>query len=543
MSDTQAPIRRRPDVSRLFSQTAASMGQALQDETRRVAERVFFQVPEAGAVDRGPVGPGDQLGPYRVERLLGLGGQAYVYAATHLHLGRSVALKVPRREVAERLLNEGRLAASLQHPRIARVEDVAEADGTPYLVMEHCEGGSLDEQLELHPEGLPMPEVQRIGAAVLEALEFAHGKGIVHRDVKPANVLFDAHGQVKLGDLGTGTVAMNGAPLVHSVEVSGPLGAEIAGTPLYMSPEQENPQLLAGGTLDGRSDLFSFGKMLFLLLTGSSPRTIRPPSRLRRGLDPSWDEFVFRLLEEDREERFSDAATARQAFMRLPLVEGTPAAAAPLVAPVAPEPAAAELVAAGPTGRPSKAARGVFASAALLLAGFLAYLEVAHPTLGAAQTFLPLKLGTLFATLFLAWFRKRERLTRPSTSVPLAVALSTLIGGWPLLVYALVDNSPWWAHQLWWVTSLLTGLTCALGVVAGFKLWRVRRISQRPRPGPTPPAKPAAQVSVQVQTPPKRPGLIGVFARMTGLMLGMGVFLVGAAVMIVAILILLAVVA
>jgi serine/threonine protein kinase len=538
MSDTQAPIRRRPDVSRLFSQTAASMGQALQDETRRVAERVFFSATEAGSDDRGPVGPGDQLGPYRIERLLGLGGQAYVYEATHLHLGRSVALKVPRREVAERLLNEGRLAASLQHPRIARVEDVAEANGTPYLVMEHCRGGSLDEQLELHPEGLPLPEVQRIGAAVLEALEFAHSKGIVHRDVKPANVLFDAHGQVKLGDLGTGTVAMTGAPLVHSVEVSGPLGAEIAGTPLYMSPEQENPQLLAGGSLDGRSDLFSFGKMVFLLLTGSSPRTIRPPSRLRRGLDPSWDEFLFRLLEEDREERFPDAATARRAFMALPLVEGTPAAAAPLAAP---EPATAALTSAEPAGRPSKAARGVFASAALLLAGFLAYLEVAHPTLGAAQTFLPLKLGALFATLFLAWFRKRERLTRPSTSVPLAVVLATLIGGWPPLVYALVDNSPWWAHQLWWVTSVLTGLTCALGVVAGFKLWRVRTIRQRPRPAPPPKSTP--QVSVQVQTPPKRPGLIGVFARLTGLMLGMGVFLVGAAVMIVAILILIAVVA
>jgi tRNA A-37 threonylcarbamoyl transferase component Bud32 len=283
-----------------------------------------------------PLAPGDVAGNYEVVEALGSGGQAVVYRAKHLQIGRHVALKVPRREVGDRLLREAQLAARLEHPAIARVEDIQLGGEVPFMVLELCERGSLEDLLDAHPNGLPLDHVWTITTAVLNALAFAHEEGVVHRDVKPANILFDKNGNAKVADFGIGTLSAQDG-LSVSVELS--QLSLIAGTPLYVAPEQENPQLRVGGKLDGRADLFSFGKVLFQMLTGASPRTIRPPSRLRKGLDPAWDDFVFELVAERPEDRFPSAERALAAMPGNGPARTVAPAATPVVV-VAPRPAA-----------------------------------------------------------------------------------------------------------------------------------------------------------------------------------------------------------
>ncbi|HZU98975.1 MAG TPA: serine/threonine-protein kinase, partial [Planctomycetota bacterium] len=260
-----------------------------------------------------PLAPGDVAGAYEIVRVLGAGGQAVVYEAVHRDLGRHVALKVPRKDTGDRLVREAKLMASLEHPAIVQVLDLSLEGPVPYLVLELCEKGSLDDRLEIvHPDGLPLDQVRRASVSILEALAYAHRRGVVHRDVKPANVLFDKDHNAKVADFGIGTIAR-----ADELSVSHDLSqlSLFAGTPLYLAPEQENPALRVDGKLDGRADLFAFGKLLFQMLTGASPRTIRPPSRLRPGLDPAWDEYVFKLTEERPERRFD---TAEEALHELP---------------------------------------------------------------------------------------------------------------------------------------------------------------------------------------------------------------------------------
>ncbi len=306
------PDERSERVSSLFGAIASETPTSVRERAADLAER-FVRDSE-----RLPLAEGDGAGPYEIIDVLGSGGQAVVYRAKHRQLGRQVALKVPRREVAERLLKEAKLAAGLEHAAIARVEDVQLDGEVPYMVMELCEGGSLETLLEKHRDGLPIARVVEISRAVLAALQTAHAAGIVHRDVKPANILFDAHGKAKVGDFGIGTVAT--APEVsHSLEVSH--ATRLAGTPLFMAPEQEDPSLREGARLDGRADLFAFGKVLFQMLTGASPRTVRPPSRLRDDLPEPWDLFVFKLLEERPGDRFADAAEALEEIGQLEALE------------------------------------------------------------------------------------------------------------------------------------------------------------------------------------------------------------------------------
>ena len=203
-------------------------------------------------------------GRYALERELGQGGMALVFLARDLRHDRKVALKVLRPEIsaeigADRFLREIKLAAGLTHPHILPVYDSGEADGLLFYVMPNMEGRSLRERLETERQ-LPIEEALRITREVASALDYAHRQRVVHRDIKPENILFH-EGNAMMADFGIGK-ALTGAASVTQVGLA-------IGTPAYMSPEQ------AGGEqeIDGRSDIYSLGCVLYEMLTGEVPFT------------------------------------------------------------------------------------------------------------------------------------------------------------------------------------------------------------------------------------------------------------------------------
>jgi serine/threonine protein kinase len=210
--------------------------------------------------------PGRRVGPYEIIGTLGAGGMGEVYRARDTRLGRDVAIKTlpyqfaRDRERVSRLRREARTLASLNHPQIAAIYGLEEFEGTDFLVLELVEGR--------HPAGpLPIPEVLRIGEQVAEALETAHARGIVHRDLKPANVMITPAGQVKVLDFGLAKAVRaqedEGTVSIQTVNLAGSVTGHVMGTPAYMSPEQAR-----GEPVDPRTDVWSFGCLLYELLTG-----------------------------------------------------------------------------------------------------------------------------------------------------------------------------------------------------------------------------------------------------------------------------------
>jgi len=298
----------------------ADLPVALRERAREVARLVPPAAGPGPPAAPPPLPPGARLGPYEVVRFIAHGGQAAVYEARQTETGRTVALKVPRPEVAHRLMREAKLLFDLDHPRIVRIVGGAVDGAAPFIAVEYLAGGSLADRLAPLTRGLQLADAYAIAEAVLEALEFAHARGIVHRDLKPANILFDARGEAKLADFGIGTpfaaAAAGGPPLAPSLARSAADGGTaFAGTPVYMAPEQAE-----GRPVDGRTDLYALGKVLFEALTGRAPRTLRPISRTRPDVPVAWDDFVFRLVEDRPEDRFESAAAARQALRLLPRV-------------------------------------------------------------------------------------------------------------------------------------------------------------------------------------------------------------------------------
>jgi len=203
---------------------------------------------------------GALAGRYEIERPLGRGGMATVYLARDAKHGRQVALKVLRPELAatlgsERFLREIQVSARLTHPHILALYDSGDSDGLLYYVMPYIEGESLRDRLSRETR-LPMADAVKLGREVADALDYAHSRGVIHRDVKPENVLLGA-GHAIVADFG----------IARAVHVAGiaDVAAEgvIIGTPAYMSPEQAN-----GQPLDGRSDLFAVGVVLWEMLIG-----------------------------------------------------------------------------------------------------------------------------------------------------------------------------------------------------------------------------------------------------------------------------------
>jgi len=258
---------------------------------------------------------------YTVERVLGEGGMATVYLATDVKHHRQVAVKVMRRELAatlgaDRFLREVEIAAQLSHPNILPVHDSGDADGVLFYVMPYVEGESLHERVARETQ-LPVEEALRIGREVSEALAYAHGRKIVHRDIKPANILLTA-GHALVADFGIARAVGGGGAAITQTGFS-------VGTPQYMSPEQAS-----GSTMvDGRSDIFGVGCVLYEMVAGEPPfagptpqaivmRTMTEPPRplttTREGLSPAIEAVVTRALAKNPADRWQTAAEFAKAL-------------------------------------------------------------------------------------------------------------------------------------------------------------------------------------------------------------------------------------
>jgi eukaryotic-like serine/threonine-protein kinase len=257
---------------------------------------------------------------YTFEGFLGQGGFAAVYRVRNLRLDRSEALKVlfesrgSDPKFAARFEREARVAASLEHPNIVRVYDFGNADGTLWYSMQYVDGPTLKARLELHGR-MHGEDAAALLVPLLEALEVVHRGGIVHRDVKPDNIILDADERPYLMDFGI---------VKRDDNVQETLEGKILGTPGYLSPEQ-----LRGHPLDGRSDLYAAGVTLYQMVTGELPfrsddriemmtrrltEDPEPPSAKARDLAPELERVVLKALARERESRFATAAEMRVAL-------------------------------------------------------------------------------------------------------------------------------------------------------------------------------------------------------------------------------------
>ena len=365
-----------------------------------------------------------KIGRYEILEELGRGSMGVVFKARDPQIGREVAIKLVltanlSKDESElyrtRFFREAQAAGKMSHPGIITIHDIAEDEsGQPYLVMEYVEGASLHKLLRPDPHGkikerFPLERTLDLCAQVGEALDYAHSRGVVHRDVKPSNVMVTPDGRAKIADFGI--ARLSGTEATHT--------ASITGTPAYMSPEQ-----FRGGMIDSRSDIFSLGAMLYWMATGekafpgenvtqvSFNVVYREPAPARSrvpDLPTDLEVVLSRCLAKRPENRYEKAGEAA-ADLRA-LLAGKPVTATTAPAESTVEDTVVTMQSVTPVGKPLSLAES-------------ASTETALPPVKATRT----SLTVLAATLVLAatvWFWQRTTQRDPGTPQPVLVAESS----------------------------------------------------------------------------------------------------------------------
>jgi hypothetical protein len=396
------------------------------------------------SIDLGAFTPGTMVGGrYRIIGLLGRGGMGEVYRADDLKLGQAVALKfLPKsltgdESLLARFHAEVRLARQISHPNVCRVYDIDEADGQHFLSMEYVDGEDLASLLKRIGH-LPGDKALEVARQLCAGVAAAHEKGVVHRDLKPANVMLDGRGRVRITDFG---LAVAGGEAGS--------GAEVAGTPAYMAPEQ-----LAGKGASVRSDVYALGLVLYEIYTGrrtfDAPTLAEfrrrhaeeppaPPSTVRPGIDPVVERVILRCLEKDPKNRPS---TALQVASALP--GGDPLAAA-IAAGETPSP---EMVAAA--GEEGTLAGG---PAWALLAGVVALLTAVLFISGLSRD---VGLAPPEKSRDSLMDRAREVVVGVGWTEAPADSSGTFVRDYPFLTWMARNAPPGWARQLsssWWTPA------------------------------------------------------------------------------------------
>ena len=371
-----------------------------------------------------------QLGKYQLGQLLGQGGMGAVYRSFHPVLNQPVAVKVMQNTLAadpqaqQRFLREAQVVAGLAHPNIVNIFDVDIQDGRPYIVMEYLDAGSLADRLQAGP--LTLAAALQLAAPLADALEYAHQRGLVHRDLKPANVLLRPDGSPVLADFGLARpVQTDSAAQITAT------GA-VMGTLAYMAPEQ-----FSGQPTDARADIYSFGVMLYEMLTGRLPFTgdsaqimyghlQQPPPSLRVArpdLPEAIEQLVQRMLSKDpawRPQRMAEVASALRAITAGTAATGPTVQARPATNPtLAAQP--------GPT-----AARGLVlglaAGGVVLVLAIVAAVLVVLPLRRSATNSTPIVIATVALPRATVAEFDPPATARPSpTSVPLAEVPAALL--------------------------------------------------------------------------------------------------------------------